>query len=342
VNLTEKTVLICGGAGFIGSHFVEDAVQSYKRVVVLDLLTYSGFIENLDHVEKSFDFVQGDLSDSKVLNSLFSKYSFDHIVNFAAESHVDRSIHAPNEFLSSNVIGTFELLKFSMEHFSFLEEDRKKDFRYLQISTDEVYGTLGDSGKFNEKSPYRPNSPYSASKAAADHFVRAWYHTYGLPTLITHCTNNYGPRQFPEKLIPLMILNAKDKKKLPVYGTGKNVRDWIHVKDHCYGVSLALKHGVPGHTYCFGGECELQNLDLVYKICDFMDKKISDFSHKSLIEFVEDRKGHDWRYAIDLSKSKSELGYAPRFTFESGLKDTIEWYLSNENWIKKTYLGVKE
>jgi dTDP-glucose 4,6-dehydratase len=328
-----KTLLVTGAAGFIGSSFAEMALASGHRVIVLDALTYAGHRENLSGLE--VEFVLGDICDGKLIASLLERHAPSAVVNFAAESHVDRSIDAPSAFIETNIQGTFTLLNASLEYWKKLDADRAKNFRYLQVSTDEVYGSLGPTGKFSETTAYAPNSPYSASKASADFLTRAWHETYGLPTLTTNCTNNYGPRQFPEKLIPHMIFCALNGKPLPVYGDGGNIRDWIHVEDHCRGVFLALEKGRPGSTYCFGGNAEKNNLDVVRAICRELDKlrpRKDGKPHDSAIAFVKDRPGHDRRYAIDDSLAQRELGFTRRYEFESGMAATVRWYLENQNW----------
>lgn len=332
-----RSILITGGAGFIGSNFVDMMLEKGDRVVVLDLMTYAGHKENLERAWNRIKFVQGDIADIALVSQLLVENKITHVVNFAAESHVDRSISEPGSFVRSNVLGVYSLLQASCEYWSKLPTVEKEDFRFLQVSTDEVFGELGEEGKFSETTPYAPNSPYSASKAGGDHLVRAWRHTFGLPTLITNCSNNYGPRQFPEKLIPYIITCALAEKPLPVYGSGQNVRDWIHVEDHCAGIALALEKGRPGATYCFGGNAERRNIDVVKAICDALDEKkprSSGKSYEELISFVDDRKGHDWRYAIDDSKAQRELGFKRRYeSFESGLAATINWYVENRPWI---------
>lgn len=337
-EMSLKTYLVTGGAGFIGSHFVEKLVRAGERVVVLDLLTYAGHRKNLSELETRIQFVQGDICDSSLTSEVLNEFKVDSVVNFAAESHVDRSIADAGAFLKTNVMGVYSLLKASLDYWSKLTAERRSEFLFLQVSTDEVYGALGEDGKFKETTPYAPNSPYSASKASGDHLARAWFHTYGLPTITTNCSNNYGPRQFPEKLIPHMINCALSGKPLPVYGNGKNVRDWIHVLDHCEGVQLALLKGKPGSTYCFGGNSERRNIDVVRAICAELDRqspRSDGRPHADGIKFVEDRKGHDWRYAIDDSKAVAELGFTRTFeSFEQGLADTVKWYLNNQEWIQ--------
>jgi dTDP-glucose 4,6-dehydratase len=334
-------ILITGAAGFIGSAFVRKALSENNKVVILDKLTYAGHIENLEEVidNDKCVFVQGCITDQKLTETLLNEHKIDSLVNFAAESHVDNSIHSPGEFIKTNILGTFHLLEAARAYFAGLPPQKKTAFRFVHVSTDEVYGSLGDTGKFNEELPYRPNSPYSASKAGSDHLVRAWFHTYKLPTVTTNCSNNYGPRQFTEKLIPTMITNAIAGKHLPVYGNGKNVRDWIHVDDHSKGVYLALTKGTPGETYCFGGNSERGNIDVVKSICAILDEvkpRADKKSYQEQIHFVEDRKGHDWRYAIDDTKAQKTLGFTRAFNrFEDGLRSTVEWYLKNEQWIQK-------
>jgi dTDP-glucose 4,6-dehydratase len=332
-----RTLLVTGGAGFIGSSFVAEAVAKGDTVIVLDALTYAGHRANLEWIsgEGSYHLVVGSINDSKLVSRLLKEYAVDAVVNFAAESHVDNSIDSPAIFIETNITGTYSMLETSLAYWRELTGAKKQNFRYVQISTDEVYGSLGETGKFNEETPMRPNSPYSASKAAGDHLVRAWYETYGLPTILTNCSNNYGPRQFPEKLIPHMITRALSGQALPVYGDGKNVRDWIHVEDHCHGVMLALEKGRPGETYCLGGNAERQNIDLVHSLCSILDElqpREAGQPYKSLIKFVADRAGHDRRYAIDDNKAVRELGFTRRYSFEEGLKATVQWYLENGNW----------
>lgn len=336
-GMHKKTLLVAGAAGFIGSTFAELATNQGFRIIVLDALTYAGHRENLSHLEKSgnLELVIGDICNGPLVAKLLRKHQPDALVNFAAESHVDRSIDMPSAFIETNIRGTFTLLNAALEHFKSLPSERAPNFRYLQVSTDEVYGSLGATGKFSETTPLAPNSPYSASKASADLLVRAWHHTFGLPTLTTNCSNNYGPRQFPEKLIPHMIFCALQGKPLPVYGDGGNVRDWIHVEDHSRGILLALEKGKPGETYCFGGDAERNNLDVVRTICSELDQlrpRADRKPHESGIQFVTDRPGHDRRYAIDDSRAQYELGFTRRFEFESGLANTVRWYLENQAW----------
>lgn len=340
-----KTVLVTGGAGFIGGCLVRQFVSGKDtRVVNLDKLTYAG---NLDSIDSIFDdpmhtFVHGDIADRELVSRLLHEYNPVAVINLAAESHVDRSIDSPALFVETNVVGTFQLLEACREHWIGLTEPDKSDFRFVHISTDEVYGSLGPTGSFRESSSYAPNSPYSASKASSDHFVRAYFHTYGLPTVITNCSNNYGPFQFPEKLIPLMILNAMQGKPLPVYGDGSNVRDWLHVEDHCEAIRTVVSKGAPGEVYNIGGNCERTNLQIVRAICDVVDRLCPDLPHtpcEGLISFVEDRPGHDVRYAIDARKIEAELGWCPSRNFESGLETTVQWYRDNDQWVDRVMSG---
>lgn len=334
-----KNYLVTGGAGFIACNFVEDLVSEGHRVVVLDALTYAGHMENLLPVEGKIEFIHGDICDTSLVPLLFEKHRFDVVVNFAAESHVDRSIENAEAFIRTNVLGVGNLLQSALRFWETQSDEYKSSFRFVQVSTDEVFGTLGDEGYFTEQTPYAPNSPYSASKAGGDHLARAWYHTYRLPVITTNCSNNYGPFQYPEKLIPYMIQCALSGKDLPVYGNGKNVRDWIHVKDHCHGIRLAIEKGDLGESYCFGGRSERQNLHVVELICKVLDEvqpRLDGRSYSEQIRFVEDRKGHDWRYAIDDSKAEKTLGFTRQYArFEDGLKDTVLWYLNNRDWVKK-------
>ncbi|MFN7728757.1 MAG: dTDP-glucose 4,6-dehydratase [Bdellovibrio sp.] len=331
-----KQILVTGAAGFIGSTFVRVAHAKGYKVTVLDSLTYAGHLENLSEplAQGSVEFIQGDIRDFTLLDGLFAKQEFTGIINFAAESHVDNSISGPRIFVETNVVGTLNLLEVARKHWP---RGASGDRRFLQVSTDEVFGALGETGQFSESTPYQPNSPYSASKAGADHLVRAWFHTYGLPTITTNCSNNYGPRQYPEKLIPVMIQNALKGRSLPVYGKGLNVRDWIHVEDHSRGVLLAFERGTPGESYCFGGNSERTNLQLVKSLCSIMDElapRQDGQKHESGIQFVQDRAGHDFRYAIDDSRAQKELGFVRKYAdFEKGLRQTIEWYIQNQTWV---------
>lgn len=342
-----KSILVTGGAGFIGSTFVlAECRRSDVLVVNLDSLTYAGNLKSLDTLKDhpNHIFVHGDIGDRDLLHNLLAKHQINAVVNFAAESHVDRSITGPEAFIQTNVVGTFHLLEEARTYWSGLATEKQKAFRFLHVSTDEVYGSLmPDEPAFNEKTPYAPNSPYSAAKAASDHLVRAYYHTYGLPCVTTNCSNNYGPRQFPEKLIPLIILNALEGKQLPVYGDGLNVRDWLYVEDHCEALRLVLDQGQIGEVYNIGGQCEKTNLDVVRSICRLLDeiRPQSAFKpHASLITFVKDRPGHDRRYAIDCSKIVRELGWRPKETFDSGIKKTIDWYVHNHDWIESVRTGA--
>jgi dTDP-glucose 4,6-dehydratase len=342
-----KTYLVTGGAGFIGSNFVlMKRKQNHVRIVNLDFLTYAGNPKNLESLESdpNYIFFQGSIGDRNLVKKLLKEYQPSAIVNFAAESHVDRSIDGPEDFIQTNVVGTFHLLEEVRHYWNTLPGDQKEAFRFLHVSTDEVYGSLrSDDPSFHEQTPYAPNSPYSASKAASDHLVRAYYHTYGLPTLTTNCSNNYGPRQFPEKLIPLMILNALNGKPLPIYGDGLNVRDWLYVEDHCEALRTVLERGRVGEVYNIGGRCEKTNMEIVKTICDLLGKMCANSpftSYASLITYVKDRPGHDRRYAIDCSKIERELGWQPKETFETGLKKTITWYLENPEWVESVQTGA--
>ena len=337
-------LLITGGAGFIGNCLVRQLVAAGVRVVNLDRLTYAGNLDSLVDVEgaENYAFVHGDIGDTALVTSLLNTHRPAAIVNLAAESHVDRSIDGPRDFVQTNVVGTFELLMAARVYWEQLPQGQRERFRFLHVSTDEVYGSLGPDGKFTETTAYAPNSPYSASKAASDHFVRAFHHTYGLPTLTTNCSNNYGPYQFPEKLIPLMILNALEGKPLPVYGDGQNVRDWLYVEDHCRAIQRVLKKAAPGVVYNIGGNCERANLAVVSEICRLVDELRPDLPHspcESLIQFVHDRPGHDRRYAIDCTKLQNDLGWQPEESFESGLRQTVQWYLDNPEWVQRVTTG---
>jgi len=341
-----KTYLVTGGSGFIGSNFIlRQRRLGRARIVNLDLLTYAGNPMNLKPLQsdKEYVFVHGNIGDRKLVRDMLEEYRPHAILNFAAESHVDRSIDGPEDFIQTNILGTFHLLEETRRYWGGLSSDEKRDFRFLHVSTDEVYGSLGqEDPAFKEDTPYAPNSPYSASKAASDHLVRAYHHTYGLPVLTTNCSNNYGPRQFPEKLIPLVILNATKGKKLPIYGDGLNIRDWLYVEDHCEALEVVLEKGRVGQTYNIGGKCEKTNLDLVRTVCRLLDEMLPESlykPHESLITFVKDRPGHDRRYAIDCSKIERELGWYPKESLETGLRKTIEWYLGNPEWIKSVQTG---
>ncbi len=335
-----STIIVTGGAGFIGSCFVRMAIATGKdNIVTLDKLTYAGCMDSLADATNSprHTFIEGDIGDSSLVEEILQKYRPTAIVNFAAESHVDRSIDGPADFVETNVVGTFRLLDACLRYWSGLPNDRRDAFRFLQISTDEVYGSLGIEGRFTEETTYAPNSPYSASKAAADHFARAYHQTYGLPVLITNSSNNYGPYQLPEKLVPLMILAAAAGREMPVYGNGTNVRDWLFVEDHCRAIRTVLKSGRPGEVYNVGGDSERMNLAVVTTICQTVDRLLPGLPHgpcSGLIKFVADRPGHDQRYAVDAEKIRRQLGWRPRENFESGLEKTVRWYLDNPQWIK--------
>jgi len=337
-----KQVLITGGCGFIGSNFVRYVLQHYPdyRLVNLDKLTYAGNPGNLTEIENNprYRFVKGDIGDNALVRQIFAENDIDTVIHFAAESHVDRSITGPAEFVQTNILGSFNLLETARAYWlKDPAEAAKKNCRFLHVSTDEVYGSLGDTGSFQETTPYDPRSPYSASKASSDHLVSAYFHTYGLPTMITNCSNNYGPYQFPEKLIPLVINNALGGRSLPVYGDGKNVRDWLYVVDHCEAILTVLQKGTVGETYNIGGNSEKQNIEIVHTICDILDEKVGLLAdgkyRRSLVTYVKDRAGHDRRYAIDATKIRTELGWSPRVNFEDGMRKTVEWYLGHKAWI---------
>lgn len=336
--MTRKTLLITGGAGFIGSALIRHLIRETDYAVVnIDKLTYAGNLESLSEIEThpNYDFIQADICDADKMAAVFSEFQPMGIMHLAAESHVDRSIDGPAEFVQTNLVGTYTLLEAARNYWSALQPEQKKAFRFHHISTDEVYGSLGENGLFTETTAYQPNSPYSATKAGSDHLVRAWHHTYGLPVVLTNCSNNYGPYQFPEKLIPLMINNALAGKALPVYGNGQNIRDWLYVDDHVEALQLVLEKGKLGESYNIGGFNEHTNLDVVNTLCEILDDLLPDSDykpHKDLIHFVTDRPGHDLRYAIDATKIQKELGWQPRETFESGLRKTVEWYLDNRSW----------
>jgi dTDP-glucose 4,6-dehydratase len=337
-------ILVTGGCGFIGSAFILDwLAQSGEPVLNLDLLTYAGHLGNLREVEADprYRFVRADIADAAAMAQLLREHRPRAIVHFAAESHVDRSIAGPEAFIHTNVVGTTRLLQAAHEHWRALPPAEAAAFRFVNVSTDEVFGSLepGEAA-FSERHPYQPNSPYSASKAAADHFARAWHHTFGLPVITTNCSNNYGPRQFPEKLIPLMIHNALAGKPLPVYGDGQQVRDWLHVGDHCAALRRVLAQGRPGETYNVGGRSERANLDVVNTICRVLDEARPGTRHADLIRHVEDRRGHDRRYAIDDSKIATDLGWKPAIGFEQGIRDTVQWYLSHQDWVESVTSGA--
>lgn len=340
-----KNILITGGAGFIGSNLVRHMVNKYSnyKIINLDCLTYAGNLESLKDLEgaKNYKFIKGDITDKDFIGNVFKDEAITHVMHLAAESHVDRSILGPEEFLKTNIMGTFNLLENAKQYWGEELENKK----FLHVSTDEVYGSLGDTGLFTETTPYSPNSPYSASKASSDHIVRAYYHTYCLPVVTTNCSNNYGPFQFPEKLIPVVIMNAIAGFDLPVYGDGLNIRDWLYVNDHCEALDLVLHDGKLGEVYNVGGSNEWTNIDIIKTICSLLDDMLPDskyLPHANLIKFIKDRPGHDRRYAIDSSKILSELGWTPKHQFEDGIKETIKWYLGNADWMAHVRSGDYE
>jgi dTDP-glucose 4,6-dehydratase len=339
-------ILVTGGAGFIGSNFILQRMQDPSiSIINFDKLTYAGNLRNLDSIadDHRYEFVQGDIADRKLLSQILSEHRPGAIVHFAAESHVDRSIRGPEDFIRTNVDGTFAMLEETRAYLGGLAEEDRSRFRFVHVSTDEVFGSLGpDDTPFSETTPYAPNSPYAASKAASDHLVRAYHHTYRMPALTTNCSNNYGPFQFPEKLIPLMILNARDGKPLPVYGDGKNVRDWLYVEDHCEAIASVLRSGRPGETYNIGGWNEKPNIEIVQTICDLVDEMAGrkGASRRELITYVKDRPGHDRRYAMNATKIEQELGWRPKETLESGLRKTVRWYLDNDDWVADVTSGT--
>ena len=338
--MSKRKILITGGAGFIGSHAVRLMVNKYPddHIYNLDLLTYAGNLENLRDIESSdnYSFIKGDIMDEEGMDQVFNDYGITHIIHFAAESHVDRSITDPLAFLRTNILGTVNLMQVAKKHWS-----DEGDHCFYHVSTDEVYGSLGDTGFFTETTSYDPQSPYSASKASSDHFVRAYANTYNFPVKISNCSNNYGPNQFPEKLLPLMIHNILNKKALPVYGDGTNIRDWLYVVDHVEAIDTIFNDGKLGETYNIGGDNEIQNIDLVRSLCRLMDQELGreEGESEKLITFVKDRPGHDKRYAIDASKIKNELGWSPRYNVDEGLRNTIKWYLSNQDWLENVTSG---
>ena len=341
------TILVTGGAGFIGSNFVNDwLIQSNEPIINLDKLTYAGNLENLTNLNKNkfHFFVHGCIGDSALVTSLLREHKPRAIINFAAESHVDRSIDSPNAFIETNIVSTFNFLENTLNYWRALEKNNKQEFKFVHISTDEVYGSLLENDPaFTERNPYMPNSPYSATKAASDHLVRAYHHTFGLPTITTNCSNNYGPYQFPEKLIPLVIVNALNNQKLPIYGDGEQIRDWLYVKDHCSAIIKVLNQGKIGDVYNIGGNSEKTNISIVQTICHLLDDLVPRPDGKlysDLIEFVQDRPGHDRRYAINASKISDDLGWKPKETFDTGIKKTVEWYLQNQNWIESVKSGT--
>lgn len=344
------TILVTGGAGFIGANFVLDwfsqSTRTDEKIINLDKLTYAGNLDNLTTLKNNQNhiFVQGDIGDSQLVSKLLNQYQPRAILNFAAESHVDRSIHGPDDFVQTNIVGTFRLLETVRSYYASLNDSQKEAFRFLHVSTDEVYGSLRvQDPAFTEKNPYEPNSVYSASKAASDHLVRAYHHTYGLPVLTTNCSNNYGPYQFPEKLIPLIIHNALQGKALPIYGDGQNIRDWLFVGDHCAAIRRVLEAGQIGETYNIGGLNEKTNLDVVHIVCSLLDElspRSDGNSYASQITFVADRKGHDRRYAIDATKIERDLGWHPQESFETGIRNTVTWYLKNQKWVDNVTSGA--
>ncbi len=340
-----KKIVVTGGAGFIGSNFILKMIQDESLSIVnIDKLTYAGNVRNLESISdrSRYTFVRGDIADRELVRQLFRQHKPLAIVHFAAESHVDRSIRGPEEFIRTNVNGTFALLEETRTYWAELPQQDRRDFRFLHISTDEVFGSLGpEDPPFSESTQYAPNSPYAASKASSDHLVRAYHHTYGLPTLTTNCSNNYGPFQFPEKLIPLMILNARSGRALPVYGDGKNVRDWLYVEDHCDAIATVLKRGRAGETYNIGGWNEKPNIEIVNTICDLVDEVAPQLQtpRRELITFVTDRPGHDRRYAMNATKIERELGWKPKETFETGIQKTVRWYLEHDDWVKDVTSG---
>lgn len=340
------TILVTGGAGFIGANFVLQWTNAGDNAVVnLDKLTYAGNLRNLQTIanDPGHTFVHGDIADEKLVAELLAQHRPQAIVHFAAETHVDRSIHGPQDFVNTNIVGTFRLLECTLAYWRGLGDSEQSDFRFINVSTDEVYGSLGpDDAPATEESRYAPNSPYSASKAAADHLVRSFFHTYGLPVITTQCTNNYGPCQFPEKLIPLMVVNGMQKADLPVYGDGRNIRDWLYVEDHCIALRLVLSDGIPGEVYNIAGNCEMTNLDVVEEICSQLDAFVpdaGDIPRRELIKFVTDRPGHDRRYALDTDKIERQLGWQPEQTFASGIRKTVKWYLDNQAWLEEVTSG---
>ncbi len=343
-----RTILVTGGAGFIGSALVRQLIrETDAHVVTIDRLTYAGHRENLTLVldDPRHTLVVEDIADADAMHAVFQHHAPDAVMHLAAESHVDRSIDGPAAFIRTNIVGTYTLLEAAREHYASLSDEAAQRFRFLHVSTDEVYGELGDEGAFRETTPYDPSSPYSASKASADHLARAWHRTYGLPVLVTNCSNNYGPYQYPEKLIPVIILKALGHDPIPVYGTGENVRDWLYVDDHAAALRTVLDQGTPGETYNIGGRAEKQNLEVVHAVCDVLDEARPsplDGGYRSLITFVDDRPGHDWRYAIDCSKIERDLGWTPATSFDDGIHQTVTWYLDHLDWVDAVLQGGYE
>jgi dTDP-glucose 4,6-dehydratase len=341
-----KTFFVTGGSGFIGGNFILNLMKTNQaKIINYDKLTYAGNLDTLTSVEKNphYNFEQGDICDRNRLKNLFGKHEIDAVIHFAAESHVDRSIETPRDFIQTNIVGTYELLEVTRWYWQELSAIRKDNFRFLHVSTDEVYGSLGETDLFNEETAYAPNSPYAASKASSDHLVRAYHQTFNLPALTTNCSNNYGPYQFPEKLLPLMITKALSGKPLPVYGDGKQIRDWLYVEDHCQAILKVLGKGTVGQVYNIGGHNEKTNLDVVQTLCHVLDVMVPDsphLPHEKLISFVEDRPGHDRRYAIDASKIQNQLGWVPQESFETGLLKTVRWYLDNKAWTERVLSGA--
>ncbi|CCG41171.1 dTDP-glucose 4,6-dehydratase [Magnetospirillum molischianum] len=340
-----KKIFVTGGAGFIGSAVVRQLIKAGNKVVNVDALTYAANLDNIHDVANhpGYRLEVADICDAAKVSHLFACHAPDAVIHLAAESHVDRSIDGPGAFIRTNLLGTFVMLDAARHYWNDLTPDRREAFRFLHVSTDEVYGSLGPTGLFTEDTPYRPNSPYSASKAGSDHLARAWFETYSFPVLITNCTNNYGPRQFPEKLIPLMILKGLRGEALPVYGSGENVRDWLYVEDHAHALRLVLDRGRPGRTYNIGGKCDLRNIDVVRHLCVLLDEIVpmaDGRRHGELIAFVADRPGHDARYAMDVSRIEQELGWSPKESFETGLRRTVEWYLANPRWLERVVTGT--
>ena len=340
-----KTYIVTGGAGFIGSAVVRMIIESTNDTVInVDKLTYAGNLDSLSSVEDNprYHFVQADICENRAMREVFATYQPDAIMHLAAESHVDRSIDGPGDFIQTNIVGTYNLLEIARDYWNALQGDKKEAFRFHHVSTDEVYGSLGGEGLFLETTPYDPSSPYSASKAASDHLVRAWHRTYGLPVVLTNCSNNYGPYQYPEKLIPLILQKARNGEALPVYGTGQNIRDWLYVDDHARALLLVINEGKAGETYNIGGHNEVANIDVVKMLCSILDERepaSNGRPHAELITFVADRPGHDMRYAIDASKIQRELGWTPEETFATGLEKTVDWYLANQEWANRVLNG---